>query len=95
MPGGRRAGQSPGHRAGLLIGPVVEDAPFRYTRKLVGDAFRAVAMPDSPYVDIQEKMHFPPMLAIWLAGRQYKMTLMGTPGVGSRVSGAYGPNLVP
>jgi predicted unusual protein kinase regulating ubiquinone biosynthesis (AarF/ABC1/UbiB family) len=49
----------------IMIGPVKEDRPVRYTRKLVGDAFRAIAMPDSPYRDIQEKVQFPAMLAIW------------------------------
>ena len=38
---------------------------MRYTRKLVGDAFRDIALPDSPYRDIQEKLEFPAMLAIW------------------------------
>jgi predicted unusual protein kinase regulating ubiquinone biosynthesis (AarF/ABC1/UbiB family) len=49
----------------IMLGPVQEDRPVRYTRKLVGDAFRAIAMPDSPYRDIQEKLQFPAMLAIW------------------------------
>jgi hypothetical protein len=49
----------------VLLGPVREDRPVRYTRKLVGDAFRAIALPDSPYRDVQEKVQFPAMLAIW------------------------------
>ncbi len=49
----------------VMLGPIVVDAPFRYSRKVVGDAFRAVALPDSPYRDIQEKLHFPAMLAMW------------------------------
>jgi predicted unusual protein kinase regulating ubiquinone biosynthesis (AarF/ABC1/UbiB family) len=49
----------------IMLGPVKDDRPVRYTRKLVGDAVRAIAMPDSPYRDIQEKLQFPAMLAIW------------------------------
>ena len=49
----------------VMLGPVREDRPVKYTRKLVGDAFRDIALPDSPYRDIQEKLHFPAMLAIW------------------------------
>jgi len=49
----------------IMLGPVRDDRPVRYTRKLVGDAFRAIALPDSPYRDIQEKLQFPAMLAIW------------------------------
>lgn len=48
-----------------MIPAVVEDAPVRYTRKMVGDSFRAVALPDSPFRDIQELLEFPAMLAIW------------------------------
>lgn len=48
-----------------MIRPIVDDAPFRYTRKFVGDTFRAVALPDSPFRDIQELIEFPPMLAMW------------------------------
>jgi predicted unusual protein kinase regulating ubiquinone biosynthesis (AarF/ABC1/UbiB family) len=49
----------------VMLRPIVEDEPFRYTRKMVGDAFRDVAMPDSPYRDIQEQLHFPGMLVMW------------------------------
>jgi hypothetical protein len=49
----------------VMLGPVRDDRPVRYTRKLVGDAFRDIALPDSPYRDIQEKLQFPAMLAIW------------------------------
>jgi predicted unusual protein kinase regulating ubiquinone biosynthesis (AarF/ABC1/UbiB family) len=49
----------------VMLRPIVEDAPFRYTRKMVGDAFRDVALPDSPYRDIQSKLHFPGMLVMW------------------------------
>jgi hypothetical protein len=49
----------------VMLRPIVEDATFRYTRKVVGDAFREVALPDSPYRDIQQKLHFPAMLAMW------------------------------
>jgi predicted unusual protein kinase regulating ubiquinone biosynthesis (AarF/ABC1/UbiB family) len=49
----------------VMLRPIVDDAPFRYTRKMVGDAFRDVALPDSPYRNIQEKLHFPAMLVMW------------------------------
>jgi predicted unusual protein kinase regulating ubiquinone biosynthesis (AarF/ABC1/UbiB family) len=49
----------------MMLRPIVDDAPFRYTRKMVGDTFRAVALPDSPYRDIQELLEFPAMLAMW------------------------------
>jgi predicted unusual protein kinase regulating ubiquinone biosynthesis (AarF/ABC1/UbiB family) len=49
----------------MMLRPIVDDAPFTYTRKLVGDTFRAVALPDSPYRDIQELLEFPAMLAMW------------------------------
>jgi predicted unusual protein kinase regulating ubiquinone biosynthesis (AarF/ABC1/UbiB family) len=49
----------------IMLGPTREDHLVRYTRKLVGDAFRDIALPDSPYRDIQEKLEFPAMLAIW------------------------------
>jgi predicted unusual protein kinase regulating ubiquinone biosynthesis (AarF/ABC1/UbiB family) len=49
----------------LMLGPIVDDAPFRYSRSVVGEAFREVALPDSSYRDIQETLEFPAMLAIW------------------------------
>jgi len=49
----------------MMLRPIVDDAPFTYTRKMVGDTFRAVALPDSPYRDIQELLEFPAMLAMW------------------------------
>ena len=49
----------------VMLGSIVDDAPFRYTRKIVGDAFRDVALPDSPYRDIQQQLHFPAMLLMW------------------------------
>jgi predicted unusual protein kinase regulating ubiquinone biosynthesis (AarF/ABC1/UbiB family) len=49
----------------IMLGPVQEDRPFRYTRKLVGDVIRDVALPDSQYRDVQEKLQFPAMLAMW------------------------------
>jgi predicted unusual protein kinase regulating ubiquinone biosynthesis (AarF/ABC1/UbiB family) len=49
----------------IMLGPVRDDMPVKYTRKLVGDAFRNIALPDSPYRDVQEKLQFPAMLAIW------------------------------
>jgi predicted unusual protein kinase regulating ubiquinone biosynthesis (AarF/ABC1/UbiB family) len=49
----------------VMLGPVSDDVPFRYTRKAVGDAFRQIALPDSPFRDIQEVLKFPAMLAIW------------------------------
>jgi predicted unusual protein kinase regulating ubiquinone biosynthesis (AarF/ABC1/UbiB family) len=49
----------------MMLRPIVEDEPFRYSRKMVGDTFRAVALPDSPYRDIQELLEFPAMLAMW------------------------------
>jgi predicted unusual protein kinase regulating ubiquinone biosynthesis (AarF/ABC1/UbiB family) len=49
----------------MMLRPIVDDAPFTYTRKIVGDTFRAVALPDSPYRDIQELLEFPAMLAMW------------------------------
>lgn len=49
----------------VMLRPITQDAPFRYTRKVVGDAFREVALPDSPYRDMQESLRFPAMLAIW------------------------------
>lgn len=49
----------------VMLRPIVDDAPLRYTRKLVGDAFREVALPDSSFRDMQEKLQFPAMLAIW------------------------------
>lgn len=49
----------------IMLRPIVEDEPFMYTRKIVGDAFREIAMPDSPHRDIQEKLHFPGMLMMW------------------------------
>jgi predicted unusual protein kinase regulating ubiquinone biosynthesis (AarF/ABC1/UbiB family) len=48
-----------------MLAPIVDDAPFTYTRKLIGDIFRDVALPDSPYRDIQEKFQFPAMLVMW------------------------------
>ena len=48
-----------------MLRPIVQDAQFRYTRKIVGDTFRDVALPDSPYRDIQELLHFPAMLVMW------------------------------
>lgn len=48
-----------------MIPAIVEDKPYRYTRKAVGDALRAVALPDSPFRDIQELLEFPAMLMIW------------------------------
>lgn len=49
----------------VMLRPIVEDAPFRYSRKIVGDAFRDVALPDSPYRDVQERLRFPAMLLMW------------------------------
>ena len=49
----------------MMLRPIVDDAPFTYTRKMVGDTFRAVALPDSAYRDIQELLEFPAMLAMW------------------------------
>jgi predicted unusual protein kinase regulating ubiquinone biosynthesis (AarF/ABC1/UbiB family) len=49
----------------VMLGPVRENRPVRYTRKLVGDVIRDVALPDSQYRDIQEKLQFPAMLAMW------------------------------
>src|SRR5205814_1952300 len=49
----------------MMLRPIVDDAPFRYTRKMVGDTFRGVALPDSPYRDIQEMLEFPAMLMMW------------------------------
>ncbi len=49
----------------VMLRPIVDDAPFRYSRKIVGDAFRDVALPDSPYRDIQEQLRFPAMLLMW------------------------------
>jgi predicted unusual protein kinase regulating ubiquinone biosynthesis (AarF/ABC1/UbiB family) len=49
----------------VMLRPIVEDAPFTYTRKMVGDAFRDVALPDSPYRDIQQMLNFPAMLVLW------------------------------
>jgi len=49
----------------MMLRPIVADEPFTYTRKMVGDTFRAVALPDSPYRDIQELLEFPAMLAMW------------------------------
>jgi predicted unusual protein kinase regulating ubiquinone biosynthesis (AarF/ABC1/UbiB family) len=49
----------------IMLGPVRDDVTFRYTRKVVGDAFRQIALPDSPFRDIQEVLQFPAMLAIW------------------------------
>lgn len=49
----------------VMLGPVREDHPQRYTRKMVGDMIRTVALPDSPFRDIQERLEFPAMLAMW------------------------------
>jgi predicted unusual protein kinase regulating ubiquinone biosynthesis (AarF/ABC1/UbiB family) len=49
----------------MMLAPIVSDATFKYTRKQVGDAFRNVALPDTPYRDIQEHLHFPAMLVMW------------------------------
>jgi predicted unusual protein kinase regulating ubiquinone biosynthesis (AarF/ABC1/UbiB family) len=49
----------------VMLRPIVSDAPFRYTRKMVGDTFRDVALPDSRFRDIQQKLRFPAMLAMW------------------------------
>ncbi len=49
----------------VMLRPIVEDGPFRYSRKIVGDAFRDVALPDSPYRDVQEQLQFPAMLIMW------------------------------
>jgi predicted unusual protein kinase regulating ubiquinone biosynthesis (AarF/ABC1/UbiB family) len=49
----------------VMLRPIVDDAPFRYTRKIVGDAFRDVALPDSPYRDVQDILKFPAMLLMW------------------------------
>ncbi len=49
----------------MMLRPIVADEPFKYTRKMVGDTFRAVALPDSPYRDIQEMLQFPAMLVMW------------------------------
>jgi predicted unusual protein kinase regulating ubiquinone biosynthesis (AarF/ABC1/UbiB family) len=48
-----------------MLAPIVNDAPFTYTRSLIGEIFRDVALPDSPYRDIQEKFNFPAMLVMW------------------------------
>ena len=48
-----------------MLAPIVDDAPFTYTRSLIGDIFRDVALPDSPYRDVQEKFRFPAMLVMW------------------------------
>lgn len=49
----------------VLMRSTVEDAPFTYTRKVVGDAFREIGLPDSPSRDIQSKLNFPAMLMLW------------------------------
>ncbi len=49
----------------VMLRPIVDDGPFKYSRKIVGDAFRDVALPDSPYRDIQELLRFPAMLLMW------------------------------
>jgi predicted unusual protein kinase regulating ubiquinone biosynthesis (AarF/ABC1/UbiB family) len=48
-----------------MLRPIVDNEPFRYTRKIVGDTFRDVALPDSRFRDIQELLQFPAMLMIW------------------------------
>jgi predicted unusual protein kinase regulating ubiquinone biosynthesis (AarF/ABC1/UbiB family) len=48
-----------------MLAPVVDDAPFTYTRSLISDIFRDVAMPQGPYRDIQQQFHFPAMLVMW------------------------------
>jgi predicted unusual protein kinase regulating ubiquinone biosynthesis (AarF/ABC1/UbiB family) len=48
-----------------MLTPIVDNGPFRYSRKLIGDIFRDVALPDGPYRDIQQLFHFPPMLLMW------------------------------
>jgi hypothetical protein len=48
-----------------MLRPILDDEPFRYSRKIVGDAFRDVALPDSPFRDIQQQLHFPAMLLMW------------------------------
>ena len=49
----------------VMLRPIVDDGPFRYTRKIVGDAFRDVALPDSRFRDVQDKLQFPAMLVMW------------------------------
>ena len=49
----------------MMLQPIVEDRPVRYTRRMVGDTIRAVALPDSPYRDIQELLDFPAVLVMW------------------------------
>jgi predicted unusual protein kinase regulating ubiquinone biosynthesis (AarF/ABC1/UbiB family) len=49
----------------MMLSAIAKDEPYRYTRKKVGDTFRAVALPDSPYRDVQEIVDFPAMLVIW------------------------------
>jgi predicted unusual protein kinase regulating ubiquinone biosynthesis (AarF/ABC1/UbiB family) len=49
----------------VMLRSIVDDAPFTYTRKVVGDAFRDIALPDSPYRELQQHLHFPAMLVMW------------------------------
>ncbi len=48
-----------------MLSPIVDDAPFMYTRSLIGDIFRDVALPDSPYRDIQQNFNLPATLVMW------------------------------
>ena len=46
--------------------PIVDDAPFRYTRKLIGDIFRDVALPDSSVPRHRRRSSTSPaMLVMW------------------------------
>jgi predicted unusual protein kinase regulating ubiquinone biosynthesis (AarF/ABC1/UbiB family) len=48
-----------------MLRPIAVDEPFRYSRRIVGEIFRDVALPDSPYRDVQSKLQFPAMMAMW------------------------------
>jgi hypothetical protein len=49
----------------LMFRSIASDEPLRITRRMVGDAFRQVAMPDSEYRDLQQQLEFPAMLAMF------------------------------
>jgi predicted unusual protein kinase regulating ubiquinone biosynthesis (AarF/ABC1/UbiB family) len=49
----------------VFLKSIVEDETFIYTRKAVGDAFREIGMPNSPYGDVLNKLNFPAALMLW------------------------------